>query len=503
MDKVQLSRTLLSSQQVILSSIASLCIYHVIGFGSDMKIEPDSFDVLVVGTGLIQSIVAASAAVCGKTVLQIDPNEYYGGIWATVSCDDIVAWSTARGRDVCTFGCIPDGLDAKRVLFDPSPKVAYADGPLISLLLVSGAHNYTEFALTRALMWSQDGGTFVPIAASRAEIFRDSSLTLRQKNMLMKAVKEMTSNECDLKQDLVSSLRMICDDDLMERLVHGVLLQHSSNPDLTVLDASHLLKMYGKSSGKYGKSSSPFLLPLYGGGEMPQAFCRTAAVHGAVQCLRFGVSHVDQVDSGELDVVLTNGQKIHAKAMVASPDLVPLVSPGAQETQTVFCCFALVHGKMFVDEKHCLASFPRRSSSGHVIWALQRDFSSGCCPEGYSCLQLWCVADGCPTTPVAELKDILMDHLDCFSIFEGGHQGGTAKIEFACFVALDSQDVGSSPYNNVAFCADFSHDMTYLNIKDESVRCFQVVCPGQSFPFDEYVSLDDESEEDAIDSGLE
>jgi hypothetical protein len=35
--------------------------------------------------------------------------------------------------------------------------------------------------------------------------------------------------------------------------------------------------------------AGPFLTPLYGGGELPQAFCRAAAVAGAVQVLRCGV----------------------------------------------------------------------------------------------------------------------------------------------------------------------------------------------------------------------
>jgi Rab proteins geranylgeranyltransferase component A len=456
-----------------------------------MKIEPDSFDVLVVGTGLIQSIVAASVAVSGKTVLQVDPNDYYGESWATLPYDDIIAYSKARKRDVCTFGSI----DQKRVLFDLSPKLAYGDGPLISLLLASGAHNYTEFALVKSTVWSRDQGTFVPVAASRAEIFRDQTLTLKQKNMLMKAVRDIVEDTADPEQNLVSWLETVCDGDLMDRLLHGVLLQHTSNPDMTISDASRLLKLYGRSSGKYSKNSSPFLLPIYGSGEMPQAFCRTAAVHGAVQCLRCGVAEAERVDTGEFDVKLTNGQKIHAKAVIASPDLAPCLASKVQNTHTMYCCYALVHGKVFPEERHCLASFPRASSLGRTIWALQRDNSSGCCPEGYSCLQVWCVADDCPSTPVEELKGILTDHMDCSSIFNDGDEKfttsppsedkRTAKVEFACFVTLDNQEFGSSLHDNVAFCGDASHDVSYLNVKDDSKRCFQAVCRGQPFPFDE------------------
>ncbi|KJE89040.1 hypothetical protein CAOG_08429 [Capsaspora owczarzaki ATCC 30864] len=37
------------------------------------------FDVIVLGTGLVESIVAAAAARAGKRVLHLDPNNYYGG----------------------------------------------------------------------------------------------------------------------------------------------------------------------------------------------------------------------------------------------------------------------------------------------------------------------------------------------------------------------------------------------------------------------------------------
>ena len=40
---------------------------------------------------------------------------------------------------------------------------------------------------------------------------------------------------------------------------------------------------------RYGTGTGAFLLPVYGGGEMPQAFCRVAAVAGATYVLRQGI----------------------------------------------------------------------------------------------------------------------------------------------------------------------------------------------------------------------
>lgn len=43
---------------------------------------------------------------------------------------------------------------------------------------------------------------------------------------------------------------------------------------------------------RYGADTGAFLVPLYGGGELPQAFCRVAAVAGALYVLRQPVTSV-------------------------------------------------------------------------------------------------------------------------------------------------------------------------------------------------------------------
>ena len=54
----------------------------------DKEIEEEKdnyFDVIILGTGLTESIVACAAAKCGKKVLHLDSNEYYGGDSCSVS----------------------------------------------------------------------------------------------------------------------------------------------------------------------------------------------------------------------------------------------------------------------------------------------------------------------------------------------------------------------------------------------------------------------------------
>lgn len=56
-----------------------------------MEDLPNEFDLVVVGTGFSESIIAASAARIGKTVLHVDENEYYCGYWASFNLDSFVS----------------------------------------------------------------------------------------------------------------------------------------------------------------------------------------------------------------------------------------------------------------------------------------------------------------------------------------------------------------------------------------------------------------------------
>ncbi|XP_042231029.1 rab proteins geranylgeranyltransferase component A-like [Homarus americanus] len=53
---------------------------------------PTEYDVIVVGTGLVECIVAAASARVGKKVLHIDKNDYYGGQWASFTLRNIEQW---------------------------------------------------------------------------------------------------------------------------------------------------------------------------------------------------------------------------------------------------------------------------------------------------------------------------------------------------------------------------------------------------------------------------
>lgn len=53
---------------------------------------PTEFDVIIVGTGLPESILAAACSRSGQRVLHVDSRSYYGGNWASFSFSGLLAW---------------------------------------------------------------------------------------------------------------------------------------------------------------------------------------------------------------------------------------------------------------------------------------------------------------------------------------------------------------------------------------------------------------------------
>jgi len=57
-----------------------------------MTSEDDNFDLLIDGTGLTESILAAAVAWTGKKVLHVDKNTFYGSYWAALSVEEVDTW---------------------------------------------------------------------------------------------------------------------------------------------------------------------------------------------------------------------------------------------------------------------------------------------------------------------------------------------------------------------------------------------------------------------------
>lgn len=63
----------------------------------------DQYEVVVVGTGLVECIVAGAAARVSKKVVHLDPNDFYGEDWASFQLQDLVKY-VRSSQPVATEG---------------------------------------------------------------------------------------------------------------------------------------------------------------------------------------------------------------------------------------------------------------------------------------------------------------------------------------------------------------------------------------------------------------
>jgi Rab GDP dissociation inhibitor len=101
-------------------------------------------------------------------------------------------------------------------------------------------------------------------------------------------------------------------------------------------------KLYGESLARYGKS--PYLYPLYGLGELPQAFARLAAVYGGTYMLHKPIEKVVYDSEGKAAGILSvgeDGKPAYAKCglIVGDPTYFP---DKCVATEKVVRCIAIL-----------------------------------------------------------------------------------------------------------------------------------------------------------------
>ncbi|KHJ40038.1 hypothetical protein D918_09926 [Trichuris suis] len=94
-------------------------------------------------------------------------------------------------------------------------------------------------------------------------------------------------------------------------------------PGMTTEEFFLTVKKFMKSSGVFGCQTS-FLWPLYGCGDLAQAFSRSCAVYGGVYCLRCPVqAWLTHEESGNVRAIVAHGKRIDCKYLVSSVEYIP------------------------------------------------------------------------------------------------------------------------------------------------------------------------------------
>lgn len=300
--------------------------------------------------GFPESCVAAACSRIGKKVLHIDPNEYYGGAWASFGLEALNALldgkeqSPERQNEEIQNGSykwhlpttgngnedeiIPDEnqdqqdtwtiekimKQSRRFNLDLCPRILYSTGELVQLLISSNICRYAEFrAIDNVCTVFENKVLAVP--CSRSDIFNTKDLNMVEKRLLMKFFTScMTFNEDPNSSPGQASptalnQRPIDDNTLLEMYNDKTFSEYINSQqltdkikqclmqaiamvtrDTTFEEGMHQTRKFLQSLGRY--SNTPFIFPMYGCGEIPQCFCRLSAVFGGVYCLKRAITDI-------------------------------------------------------------------------------------------------------------------------------------------------------------------------------------------------------------------
>ncbi|GAA5986401.1 hypothetical protein JCM5350_002908 [Sporobolomyces pararoseus] len=279
--------------------------------------EPTHFNVLVVGTGLAESILAASLSKSGYSVLQLDSASYYGTEHASLSLTELDQWLKDHPElsPEQTPLDQPDLLKlSQRFALSLFPVLLRATGPGIDLLVRSKVATYLQFGLlggvglccTEADEGSEEGRdkgkTRVErVPASKADVFNDPKLSLVEKRRLTKLLLFAAGQDSFEDDKVLAAQSEIAFVDYLkksynlggniaESLAYALAL--CSAPSDPALPALRRLRSIIHSVGRYGPS--PYLVGHYGGaGDLVGGFSRICAVWGGGQILGRPLSPLD------------------------------------------------------------------------------------------------------------------------------------------------------------------------------------------------------------------
>ncbi|XP_071706667.1 rab escort protein 1 [Rutidosis leptorrhynchoides] len=431
-------------------------------------IEPTHFDLIVIGTSLPESIIAAAASTTGKTVLHLDPNPFYGSHYSSLTLHDLTSFlhspnpnpnlqSNTATTDTTTavqlstrsiysdieITCFDESINQHSRKFNldlSGPRVLFCADLTVDLLLKSTANQYVEFKNIDASYVSDENGNLMNVPDSKSAVFKDKTLKFVEKNKLNSFYKLVQGHLEAVKSidGVVDDGKIISDDDLdspfvvfldkmkLPAKIKSIILYAIAMVDydqdvgesckdiLKTREGIQRLALYHSSVGRFPNALGALIYPIYGQGELPQAFCRRAAVKGCLYVLRMPVlSLLLNKESGNIEgVKLVSGQELTSLKVVVDPSFTitsSLVNPPLESLQDVSNLvnvrdvshkvargICITNSSLKPDISNCLVIFPPKSlyhDQTTSIRVLQLGSNLAVSPSGMFVLYISVVCD--------------------------------------------------------------------------------------------------------------
>lgn len=260
----------------------------------------DKYDAIVLGTGLTECIISGMLSVDGYKVLHIDKNDYYGSVSASLQLDQL--YEEFKGS------ACPAEVAARDYNVDLVPKFLMAEGKLVRILTHLKVTRYLDFMLVDG-SYVTKGNKVCKVPSTAGEALKSSLMGFFQKRKCKNfftfcdeydPTKPKTHKGFDpyrvTTRDMFKSFDL--SEDTVDFIGHAVALHtDDSYLDHPAIETMERVKLYERSFSRWGQS--PYIYPLYGLGELPQAFARLCAVCGGTYMLSKPVVQILTNEAGE------------------------------------------------------------------------------------------------------------------------------------------------------------------------------------------------------------
>ncbi|XP_046730672.1 rab GDP dissociation inhibitor beta [Silurus meridionalis] len=283
------------------------------------------FDVIVLGTGLKECILSCLLSICGKKVLHIDKNPYYGGEGTSISpLEQLYKHFQLPGP--------PKGMGrGKDWNIDLIPKFMLSNGQLVKMLLFTEVTRYLDFKVIDG-SYVFKGGKVHKVPITEADAHASDLMGMFDKRRFRKLllfILNFDEHDPRTHQDMDPHRATMRDVfrhfdlglDVVEFVGHALALYSTDDYlDQPCLQTIKRIRLYSDSVARY--DHSPYLFPLYGLGELPQSFARLSAQNGERYMLNRQVDDII-MENGKVAAVKSQGEVFRCKQLLCDPSYVP------------------------------------------------------------------------------------------------------------------------------------------------------------------------------------
>ncbi|CCF42190.1 rab protein geranylgeranyltransferase component A [Colletotrichum higginsianum] len=395
------------------------------------SLAEQTWDVILHGTGLQQSLLALALSRSGKQILHLDPNEYYGGPEAAFSLQEVEEWAAAHAaaddggpgrvfssatvtKPEIAAGSGPSLSFPRAYSLALAPQIIHTRSELVKQLVSSRAFRQIEFLAvgsffiyTPAPSGSADEKpSIVPIPSNREAVFSTTAIPAKAKRSLMKFLKFVLDYNAEeqramwaphadkpLSEFLASDFKL---DPALQTYI--VTLTLSLDGKIGTKDGLAAIHRHLSSMGAFGPGFAA-VYPKWGGlSEIAQVGCRACAVGGAVYMLGTGVKATRlldvQEDGARFELDLTSDITVKSRTLIRGAEHVTSSSQRVSRLTAVVnsplssLFQAVVEGSP--TPAVAVIAFPAASitdvASPNPIYVFAHSSETGECPSGQSVL---------------------------------------------------------------------------------------------------------------------